>query len=92
VIYRCTARFLQSFDALDAAAQAQALLALRGFAETPRQPSPYAHVVSDLDPDTFEDDVWDIPLGDGCHLTYSFTSGDDPEHFVCVLRSVGRVG
>jgi hypothetical protein len=90
MIYRCTARFIQSFDALDTAGQARTLLALRRFIESPRQPSPYAHIVSDLDPDTFEDDVWDMPVGDGYHLTYSFLAGDDPDHFVCVLRHIGK--
>lgn len=82
---------MQSFDALGAAAQARTLLGLRGFVTAPRQPSPQAHVVSDLDPKRFEDDVWDLPLGDGYHLTYSFAAGDDPDHFVCVLRHVARV-
>lgn len=90
MIFRVTARFLQSFDALDARAQAQALLALRGFERSPRQPSPDVRIVSDPDPRKTEYDVWDLPFGDGYHLTYSFMTDDHPDHFICVLRNIGH--
>jgi hypothetical protein len=86
MIYRVTAQFMKAFDALTPAAQAQALVALRGFKDTPRQPSPYTHIVSNLK--SF-DDVWDLPFGHGWHITYSVHAGDHPEHFVCVLRHIG---
>jgi hypothetical protein len=91
VIYRVTARFLQSFDALDSRVQAQALLALRGFAETPRMPSPYSHVVNDTDPNTSEDDVWALPFGKGGHITYSFVNDPNKDEFVCILRNIGKI-
>lgn len=89
MIYRVTARFLQSFDALDSRVQAQVLLALRGFAQTPRMPSPYSHVVTDTNRKNPEDDVWALPFGKGGHITYSFINDPNEEEFVCVLRNVG---
>jgi hypothetical protein len=90
VIYRCTARFLQSFDVLDSRIQALALKAMAGFKETPRAPTPHAHLVCTPDPSMNNVDVWDVPFGNGYHLTYSVVAGDHPDHFVCVLRNVGR--
>ena len=87
MIYRVTAQFMKAFDALAPAVQAQALVALRGFKVTPRQPSPYTHVVSNL---KAGDDVWNLPFGNGWHITYAVHAGDDPDHFVCVLRHVGK--
>lgn len=91
MIYRVTARFLQAFDALDGRAQSQALRALRQFKHSPRQPAVEARIISPPDPrqGTAEDDIWDLPFGNGYHLTYSFASGEHPDHFVCVLRNVG---
>jgi hypothetical protein len=87
MIYRVTAQFMKAFDALSPAVQAQALVAMRGFKVTPRQPSPYSHIVSNLKEG---DDVWNLPFGDGWHITYAVHAGDHPEHFVCVLRHVGK--
>lgn len=90
MIFRVTARFLQAFDELDTRVQSQALLALRGFKEAPRAPSPTAHIVSELDPRRAHTDVWDLPFGRGYHITYAVIDDDHPEHYVCVLRNVGR--
>ena len=92
MIYRVTARFLQAFDALDDRAQAQTVLALRGFKHDPRIPSRDARMVSDRDPRNVGkfDDVWDVPFGNGYHLTYSFADDAHPDHYVCVLRNVGK--
>lgn len=87
MIYRVTAQFMKAFDALPPATQAQTLVALRGFRDSPRQPSPYTHVVSNL---KAGDDVWNLPCGDGWHITFAVHAGDNPEHFVCALRHVGK--
>ncbi len=90
MIYRCTARFMQSFDALDPRAQAQALKTMLEFRDTPRSPTRDTRVVSDSDPAKTAFDVWDVPFGNGYHLTFAVVEGDDPDHFVCVLRHIGR--
>lgn len=87
MIYRVTAQFMQAFDALPPATQAQALVALRGFRQTPRQPSPYSHIVSNM---KAGDDVWNLPFAGGWHITFSVHAGADPDHFVCVLRHIGK--
>ena len=85
MIYRCTAHFLQAFDALDARGQALVMKAMRGFAEAPRLPSRDVRPVQ-------ETRVWVLPCGSDLHLTYSFISEEEePDHFICVLRNVGTV-
>jgi hypothetical protein len=81
---------MQSFDALDARTQTLALKAMSGFRDTPRAPSALSHIVSHPDPRMTLYDVWDVPIGNGYHLTYCVIADDDPDHFVCVLRNIGR--
>jgi hypothetical protein len=90
MIYRCTARFMQSFDALDPRTQVLALKALADFRDTPRSPTRDVRIVSDSDPTRTAFDVWDVPFGSGYHLTYAVVEGEDPDHFVCLLRNIGR--
>jgi len=92
MIYRVTARFLQAFDALDSRAQAQALLVLHQFKTDPRMPSPDAHIINDrnFQRASYANGVWTVPFGNGYHLTYSITDDKNPDHYVCVLRNVGR--
>ena len=87
MIFRCTARFMQSFDALDRQAQSLAVKAIEGFKETPRIPSAQARVVKE--DEGF--DVWTMPCGNGLHITFSFLDESvQPDHYICVLRNVGR--
>jgi hypothetical protein len=87
MIFRCTARFIQSFDALDRASQIIALKAIEGFKHTPRIPSAAARVVKE--DEGF--DIWTIPCSNGLHITFSFLDDNvQPDHYVCVLRNVGR--
>jgi hypothetical protein len=90
MIYRCTARFMQSFDALEPRMQALALKALADFRDTPRSPTRDVRVVSHPDPSKTPFDVWDVPFGGDYHLTYAIIEGEDPDHFVCVFRHVGK--
>ena len=91
MIYRCTARFVRSFDGLDAAAQSVALKALAGFKKMPHMPSHTARVVRDDDPNTSNDDVWCIAVGEHLRLTYSFLYDAHPDFHVCVLRHIGYI-
>jgi hypothetical protein len=89
--FRCTARFLQAFDRLDSQAQALVLKAMRGFKDSPRIPSRDARVIYDNDSRNLDDDIWSLPCGKGVQLTYSFLNEEnEPDHFICVLRNVGR--
>lgn len=91
MIFRCTAHFYQSFDALDEPARALTLRALAGFNQYPRVPSHTARIVqSDSHPDR-DYDIWCIDIGPRHRLTYSFLNNAHPDHHVCVLRHVGRV-
>ena len=92
MIYRVTARFLQAFDALDSRTQSLALLALRAFKADPRMPTRDARIVSDRNPRNVGkvNDVWEVPFGNGYHLTYSFVDDPHPDHYVCVLRNVDK--
>jgi hypothetical protein len=87
MIFRCTARFMQSFDSLDRSSQTLAIKAIEGFKDTPRIPSALAHVVKE--DEGF--DVWTLPCGSGLHITFSFIDeNEQPDHYICVLRNVGR--
>jgi hypothetical protein len=89
MIFRCTARFVRSFDSLDAAAQALTLKALAGFRRVPGMPSHTAKLVNHVDPSTRNDDVWCIEVSELLRLTYSFLYDEHPDHHICVLRHIG---
>ena len=89
MIYRCSETFRKTFLMLDVDQQAEVLLALRLFRETPRMPNRDVHIVRDTDPNQTDDDVWHLPLRQHGHLTYSYLAKANDAHVVCVLRSVG---
>lgn len=86
MIYRCTARFVRSFDQLPQEARAAAVAAIRTrFTASPRLPSADAHVIRGA-----LHDVNTMRIGDDIRVTYAYES--DPAHandFVCVLRDIG---
>ena len=75
-------------DQLPAHTRANTLHVLRQrFTESPRMPSPDAHVVRGA-----ESEVHAMRVSDNIHITYAYVT--DPRHadnFVCVLRNIGMV-
>jgi hypothetical protein len=52
-------------------------------------PSHQSRILQDQDPTRIDDDVWCLPCGKNCFLTYSFITETDDDHVICVLRNVG---
>jgi hypothetical protein len=88
VIYRCTARFIKSYDQLAPEARDTVARMLRqGFNVNPRMPTADTHLVRGA-----QEEVHTLKLADHLHMTFAYVS--DPRHaedFVCVLRNVGRI-
>jgi hypothetical protein len=87
--FRCTAQFIRSYDELEVSLQHNVTEALKGFAITPFMPSHQSRILQDQDPTRIDDDVWCLPCGKNCFLTYSFITETDDDHVICVLRNVG---
>ncbi len=84
MIYRCTARFVRTFDALEPPQQTKVADALRHFQATPRMPTRDTHIIRGSEPE-----AWTLRVDEHTHL--SFTFHEDPRydiHYVCVFRQV----
>ena len=86
---RCTTTFRTAFLRLDVDQQAEVLLALRLFRETPRMPNRDVYIIRDTDPFRTDDDVWHLPLRQHGHITYCYLTNAHANHIVCVFRNIG---
>jgi len=88
MIYRCTARFIRSFDKLEPGVRQQVTRSLRAFQASPRMPTRDAHFIRGAASDH---DVWTLDVGERAHVTYSYH--EDPRYdndWVCLFRHVGH--